>query len=90
MTRTETARSLPVVVCQVLLHLGDPTQFVEEPLVYGRQLVDAIDTHAAVKGLNRRGGTDSNLTVIFINAHRSQVSHTSSKVSNQMLMKTWR
>lgn len=60
-------RALPVVVCQVLLQLGYPAQFVEEPLVYGRQLVDAIDTHAAVKGLNRRDGTGWNGAAIFIN-----------------------
>lgn len=40
---------------------------MKEPLVYGRQLVDAIDTHAAVKGLNRRDGTGLNGVTIFIN-----------------------
>lgn len=42
---------LPPVVCQVLLQLCYPVEFVEEPLVYGRQLVDLINTHAAVEGL---------------------------------------
>lgn len=42
---------LPSVVCQVLLQLCYPAEFVEEPLVYGRQLVDLINTHAAVEGL---------------------------------------
>lgn len=45
---------LPPVVCQVLLQLCYPVQFVEEPLVYGRQLVDLINTHAAVEGLKSR------------------------------------
>lgn len=40
---------------------------MEEPLVYGRQLVDAIDAHAAVKGLDHRDGTDLNGATIFIN-----------------------
>lgn len=57
---------LPVVVCQFMLQLSDSTQFMEEPLVYGRQFVDAIDAHAAVKGLNHRHGTDLNFAVNFI------------------------
>ena len=42
---------LPPVVCQVLLQLCYPTELVEEPLVYGCQLVDLIDTHSTVEGL---------------------------------------
>lgn len=86
---------LPVVIRQFLLQLRYPTQFVEEPLVNGRQLVDAIDTHAAVKGLNRRHGTDLDVAVIFITVNfisgRAQitVSLDSSMLSNQMLMKRW-
>ena len=44
-------RALPPVVCQMLLQLCYPVELVEEPLVYGRQLVDLIDTHATVEGL---------------------------------------
>lgn len=45
---------LPPVVCQVLLQLCYPTELVEEPLVYGCQLVDLIDTHSTVEGLKSR------------------------------------
>lgn len=48
--------ALPPVVCQVLLQLCYPVELVEEPLVYGRQLVDLINTHATVEGLKSRKG----------------------------------
>lgn len=82
---------LPVVVRQLLLQLRYPTQFVEEPLVYGRQLVDAIDTHATVQGLN---GTDLNVAVIFITTKfiSAQIRDVlgSSRSYIQMLVKRWR
>lgn len=84
---------LPVVVHQFLLQLSDPTQFMEEPLVYSRQFVDVIDAHAAVKGLNRRRRTDVNLAVILIVAKfisgRAQITVLLdfSKLSDQMPMK---
>lgn len=79
---------LPVVVCQFLLQLRYPPQFVEEPLVYGRQLVDVIHTHAAVKGLKRRHGTNVNVAETFISG-RAQitVSLGSSRLSHQMIIK---
>lgn len=42
---------LPSVAAQLLLQLCDLVEFVEEPLVDGRQLVDVIDAHAAMEGL---------------------------------------
>lgn len=58
---------LPPVVCQVLLQLCYPVEFVEEPLVYGCQLVDLINTHATVEGLKSRDKkTDWHVTFIFI------------------------
>lgn len=45
---------LPSVVAQLLLQLRDLVEFVEEPLVDGRQLVDVIDAHAAMEGLGSR------------------------------------
>lgn len=45
---------LPPVVRQVLLQLCYPVEFVEEPLIYGRQLVDLIYTHTTVEGLKRK------------------------------------
>lgn len=45
---------LPSVVAQLLLQLRDLVQFVEEPLVDGRQLMDAIHAHATMEGLGRR------------------------------------
>lgn len=54
---------LPVVLRQVLLLLCYPMEFVEEPLVYGCQLVDLIHTHTAVEGLR---GTDMKQTRRYI------------------------
>lgn len=64
--------TLPVVLGQASLQLRYPAQFVQEPLVDGRQLVDAVDAHATVEGLNRKNGTG--LNVIFIGGS-TQVTH---------------
>lgn len=45
---------LPSVVAQLLFQLRDLVEFVEEPLVDGRQLMDAIDVHATMEGLRCR------------------------------------
>lgn len=42
---------LPSVAAQLLFQLRDLVEFVEEPLVDGRQLMDAIDAHATMEGL---------------------------------------
>lgn len=45
---------LPSVVAQLLFQPRDLVEFVEEPLVDGRQLMDAIDVHATMEGLGCR------------------------------------
>lgn len=45
---------LPSIVAQLLFQLRDLVEFVEEPLVDGRQLMDAIDVHATMEGLGCR------------------------------------
>lgn len=42
---------IPLVVCQLLLQLCYPVEFVKKPLIYGRQLVDLINTHTAMESL---------------------------------------
>ncbi len=45
---------LPVILTQELLHRSNVLQFVQEPLVYGSEVMDLINGHTTVKGLEKQ------------------------------------
>lgn len=74
--------ALPPVACQVLLQLCYPVELVEEPLVYGRQLVDLINTHAAVEGLKSREGRQICMSHLPPSASLHRVQHSFKKTAH--------
>lgn len=44
----------PFILTQTLLHLSNVLEFVQEPLVYGSQVMDLINGHATVQGLKKQ------------------------------------
>lgn len=44
----------PVILTQALLHLSDVPQFVQEPFVYGSEVMDLINGQTTVQGLEKQ------------------------------------